>query len=103
MAKKNSNPLDALKMVFGSVGGKHKKRKTKCQQKKLKLGLRDRLTHALGYVKGYSIRQVSRRKFIVTAPVHPTEPRGVSASVYDYKRDTITLIEKGSKIGWRFA
>jgi len=103
MDRRPTNNLDPLKMVLGLKIGKRKKSKTKCQQKKIKRGLRAALTHALGYAKGYSIRQCSRSKFIITGPALATEPRGVIASLYDYKHDTMSLIEIDSKIGRRFA
>lgn len=84
--------IDPRKLLLGLVYGKNKKGKTKCQQvRKHGNPYRDQCFAP----KGYTVRQVSRLKFIVTAPE--------GATLLDFKRKTVKTIEKDSRIGRRFA
>lgn len=93
--------LDPAKLVLGTITHKCKKSKTKCQQKKKPISERQR-ARGLGFGEpvthhvrnGYSYRQVSRYKFILTGP----EPE-----LHNLKNGTRETIDKDSKIGKRYA
>jgi hypothetical protein len=89
------NNLDAVKLVLGLAQGKRKKGKTKAQRQR-----RDTLESNKRYriatpPRGYTVRQVCRNKFIVTGKD--------TVELYDFKRNTVTTIEKDSKIGGKYA
>lgn len=72
------NALDAAKLVLGFVTAKGKKRKTKCQQKR-------KLRELYSPPFARSVRQCSKRKFIVIDKVGGVE-------IHDHKRNIVTTV-----------